>query len=434
MGSSVKAGLGRRPVILITALVLLAVLSGIWFWIIRPSALDPVTSTPRGGPPGMMGPGSAATISVVPVTQGAFSVVIRGVGTVTSYNTVTVVPQVEGRLSRVRFREGARVKAGDLLAELDARSVQASLTEAQGQQAQNEAELQNARRDLERYENLYRQDSIALQQVESQRALVRQLEGRAVADRARIDSAIVQLTHTGIVAPVDGRVGLLKVNVGSMIGPGTADGLVSIVQTNPISVLFNVPEVQLQSLWSAVADAGARSLKVEAWDRSERQKLAEGHVDTLDNQIDAATGSLRVRARFDNPDEKLFPNQFVNVRLYLRTLADALSVPVDTVQFGNQGTYVYVIRNNRAHVQPVTLGVTTDDRVEIVSGLKMGDQVALEGLDRLRQGASVRVVSPLGSQPPSPDEPVDGKGVAGKPGAGGMLPGPGTGGGGAPPI
>lgn len=344
----------------------------------------------RGGP---------ATVATVPVEQGAFTVLIRAVGTVTSYNTVTVLPQVEGRLARVSFEEGQHVKAGQLLAEIDPRSLKAALAEARGQQVQNRAELLNAKRDLARYEQLFEQDSIARQQLDSQRALVRQLEGRAETDRAKVDSARLQLEYTRIEAPVDGRLGLLRVNVGSLIGPNTADGLVSIIQTDPISVLFSVPEVQLQALRDAVSAAGAQGLKVEAWDRSEQRRLAEGRVTTLDNQIDTTTGSLRVRARFDNPKENLFPNQFVNVRLYLETLSDALSVPVDTVQFGTQGDYVYVVRDDKAYVQTVRLGASAGDRVEILEGLKAGDQVVLEGLDQLRNGRAVKIVESLPGDP-----------------------------------
>lgn len=419
MNSPVHAGPGRRRVIVLTAVILLVMAAGIWFWIIKPSASNPVLSAGPGPRPGRMG--SEATISVAPVTQGAFPVVVRAVGTVTPFNTVTVLPQVEGRLLRTHVQEGARVKAGELLAELDPRSLQATLAEAEGTQAQNQAELQQARRDLARYEQLFRQDSIARQQLDTQRALVRQLEGRRATDRARIDSARLQLDHTRILAPVDGRLGLLKANVGSLIGPGSTDGLASIVQTDPISVLFSVPEVQLQALREAVAAAGGQGLEVEAWDRGERRRLASGRVATLDNQIDATTGSLRVRARFDNPDESLFPNQFVNIRLLLKTLPDALSVPVDTVQFGNQGNYVYKILDGKAHVQAVTLGVSAQDRVEVLSGLQAGDQVALEGLDRLREGARVRVVSSMpgdGESLPATGGATDADQPAGQAGAG----------------
>ncbi len=407
MSSAADTGTGRRaPVVWVTLLVLLVLGAGLWFGVMKPASRQSGTQPaggPPGGPPGAGGPpgmgGGAATVSTVPVTQGSFSVLIRAVGTVTSYNTVTVLPQVEGRLARVTFQEGQQVKAGQLLAEIDPRSLKAALAEAQGQQAQNRAELLNARRDLARYEQLFKQDSVARQQLDSQRALVRQLEGRGETDQAKVDSARLQLDYTRIEAPVDGRLGLLRVGVGSLIGPSTTDGLVSIIQTDPISVLFSVPEVQLQALREAVSAAGAAGLKVEAWDRSERQRLAVGTVATLDNQIDTTTGSLRVRARFDNPDEALFPNQFVNVRLYLKTLSQALSVPVDTVQFGTQGDYVYVIRDGKAHVQTVRLGATAGDRVEILEGLKAGDQVALEGLDQLRNGRAVKIVESLPGDP-----------------------------------
>ncbi|MDO5102455.1 MAG: efflux RND transporter periplasmic adaptor subunit [Lautropia sp.] len=399
MSSAVESGAVRRPVLWVTLLLLLLIGGGLWFWVLKPASQQGATSS--GPPPGprRMGGGDAAIVSTTPVVQGAFPVMIRAVGTVTPFNAVTVVPQVEGRLLSVAFEEGQRVKAGQLLARIDPRAFEVSLAEARGQQAQNRAELSNARRDLARYEQLFRQDSIARQQLDNQRALVRQLEGRAETDQARIDNARLQLEHTKVLAPVEGRLGLLKAAVGSLIGPGTAEGLVSIIQIDPISVLFSVPEVQLQALREAVRDAVAPGLVVEAWDRSESRQLATGHVSTLDNQIDPATGSLKVRARFDNGDDALFPNQFVNVRLHLKTLPAALSVPVDAVQFGSQGDYVYLIREGKAFVRTVRLGVTSGDRVEILEGLQAGDQVALEGLDRLRDGRAVKVVDPLRGDP-----------------------------------
>lgn len=352
--SSHKAS-GRRTTLVVTALVLLAVGAGLWFWVLKPASHGAAAPAGMPPPPGAGGPGghggmSPVTVSVVSAEQGAFPVVIRAVGNVTPYNTVTVVPQVEGRLLRVHFQEGAHVQAGQLLAELDPRALQASLDEARGTQAQNQAELKNARSDLARYERLYRQDSVSRQQLETQRALVRQLQARSTTDQAKVDNARVQLGYTKIHAPVAGRLGLLKANVGAMIGPSTTDGLVSIVQTDPISVIFGVPEVQLTALRDAMAAAAGNGLAVEAWDRSEQGRLASGRLTTLDNQIDTTTGSLRVRARFDNPGEALFPNQFVNIRLTLQTLPGAVSVPVDAVQFGTQGNYVYVVRDDKAHV------------------------------------------------------------------------------------
>ena len=421
--SSHKAS-GRRTTLVVTALVLLAVGAGLWFWVLKPASHGAAAPAGMPPPPGAGGPGghggmSPITVSVVSAEQGAFPVVIRAVGNVTPYNTVTVVPQVEGRLLRVHFQEGAHVQAGQLLAELDPRALQASLDEARGTQAQNQAELKNARSDLTRYERLYRQDSVSRQQLETQRALVRQLQARSTTDQAKVDNARVQLGYTKIHAPVAGRLGLLKTNIGAMIGPSTTDGLVSIVQTDPISVIFGVPEVQLTALRDAMATAAGNGLAVEAWDRSEQGRLASGRLTTLDNQIDTTTGSLRVRARFDNPGETLFPNQFVNIRLTLQTLPRAVSVPVDAVQFGTQGNYVYVVRDDKAYVQVVKLGATTADRVQIVEGLAAGERVVLEGMDRLRNGSAVKIVAategdadallapgpgegPVGGPPPGP--------------------------------
>lgn len=421
MSASFRAASGRRTVLVVTVVVLLAIGAGLWFWVIKPSSgTAPVADMPPGPPgapggPGGPGGGQPVTVSVSPVVKGAFPVLVRAVGNVTPYNTVTVVPQVEGRLLRVHFREGDRVKAGDLLAELDARALEASLAEARATQAQNQAELKNAQADLARYQRLFRQDSVARQQLDTQQALVRQLQARSAADQAKVDSARVQLGYTKIHAPVSGRLGLIKTNVGAMIGPSTTDGLVSIVQVDPISVVFGVPEVQLQSLRDAMAQQDmSGGLEVQAWDRTESRLLATGRLTTLDNQIDTTTGALRVRARFDNPGEQLFPNQFVNVRLTLQTLPGALSVPVDVVQFGNQGNYVYVVRDGKAHIQTVKLGASASDRVQVVDGLQAGEQVVLEGMDSLRDGSRVKIVAPVEGDPDAllggtPDE------TAGKP-------------------
>ena len=421
MSASFRAASGRRTVLVVTVVVLLAIGAGLWFWVIKPSSgTAPVADMPPGPPgapggPGGPGGGQPVTVSVSPVLKGAFPVQVRAVGNVTPYNTVTVVPQVEGRLLRVHFREGDRVKAGDLLAELDARALEASLAEARATQAQNQAELKNAQADLARYQRLFRQDSVARQQLDTQQALVRQLQARSAADQAKVDSARVQLGYTKIHAPVSGRLGLIKTNVGAMIGPSTTDGLVSIVQVDPISVVFGVPEVQLQSLRDAMAQQDmSGGLEVQAWDRTESRLLATGRLTTLDNQIDTTTGALRVRARFDNPGEQLFPNQFVNVRLTLQTLPGALSVPVDVVQFGNQGNYVYVVRDGKAHIQTVKLGASASDRVQVVDGLQAGEQVVLEGMDSLRDGSRVKIVAPVEGDPDAllggtPDE------TAGKP-------------------
>ena len=421
MSASFRAASGRRTVLVVTVVVLLAIGAGLWFWVIKSSSgTAPVADMPPGPPgapggPGGPGGGQPVTVSVSPVLKGAFPVLVRAVGNVTPYNTVTVVPQVEGRLLRVHFREGDRVKAGDLLAELDARALEASLAEARATQAQNQAELKNAQADLARYQRLFRQDSVARQQLDTQQALVRQLQARSVADQAKVDSARVQLGYTKIHAPVSGRLGLIKTNVGAMIGPSTTDGLVSIVQVDPISVVFGVPEVQLQSLRDAMAQQDmSGGLEVQAWDRTESRLLATGRLTTLDNQIDTTTGALRVRARFDNPGEQLFSNQFVNVRLTLQTLPGALSVPVDVVQFGNQGNYVYVVRDGKAHIQTVKLGASASDRVQVVDGLQAGEQVVLEGMDSLRDGSRVKIVAPVEGDPDAllggtPDE------TAGKP-------------------
>ncbi len=317
---------------------------------------------------------------------------LPAIGTVTPVRTVTVRSQVEGTLDRVHFTEGARVAQGDLLAEIDPRTYRVRLAQATGRQQQNAAQLQNAQADLTRYRTLLKQDSIARQQLESQEALVRQYRGTAQTDQAAVDEARLQLDHTRVLAPLTGRIGLRRVDAGNLVRAGDADGLAVITQMQPISVVFSVPETQVAPIREALR--AGRELPVEAWDRAERVRLAAGSLVALDNQIDVATGTLRLRARFANEDEALFPNQFVNVRLTVGSVTDAVVIPIDAVQYGSRGTYVYVVDGEtRARIRPVQLGATQGGRVVVQDGLASGERVVLEGLDRLSDGREVRLVT-----------------------------------------
>lgn len=372
-------------------LCLLAVAGGLgWYYLLRvPDAPAP------GGFPGGRGVASPwaapVPVRVVPAIAEDLAVEVKAIGTVAPLNTVVVRSRVDGLLQRVLFQEGERVEAGEVLAEIDPESFRVSLAQAEGALQQNLAQLKNAESELAIYRRLFQQDSIARQQLDAQEALVNQLRGTLMTDRAQVDNAKLQLSYTKITAPIGGRLGLRKVDAGNLIASGDADGIVTITQTQPIAVLFTVPEVQLADI--RTAHAAGRLLVVEAWDRNEQKMLAEGVLTTLDNQIDIATGTLRLKAQFDNEDDALFPNQFVNVRLRVRTLEGAITIPVDAVQHGSQGTYVYMISDGKATVRPIRLGPTSNSRITVTEGVLEGDEVVLEGLDRLREGRAVTIVN-----------------------------------------
>ncbi|WP_321348679.1 efflux RND transporter periplasmic adaptor subunit [Halopseudomonas oceani] len=336
-----------------------------------------------------MGWDAPAVVRVEPAELGQLDVRIKSIGTVTPLNTVMVQSRVSGVLDKVVFEEGARVEQGDLLAEIDPSSYRAQLDQAEGQLQQDIAKLENARADLALYEQLWEQDSIARQKLSAQRALVQELLGTVRADQARVDDARLQLSWTRITAPLSGRLGLRKVDQGNLVTGSEAEGLVSITQTQPIAVNFTVPEVDVPALREA--RRGEAALKVEVLDRTEQRVLATGELTTLDNQIDTSTGTLRVRAQFANDDEALFPNQFVNVHLRLKTLDAVVTIPSDAVQFGTERSYVYVVQNDKAYVRNVVLGAATDGRVAVTEGLEPGELVVLEGLDRLRDGKEVNI-------------------------------------------
>jgi|TARA_Y100000296_G_scaffold37027_1_gene42843 multidrug efflux system membrane fusion protein len=342
-----------------------------------------------------MGWDAPAVVRVEPAALGQLDVQIKSIGTVTPLNTVTVQSRVSGVLEKVVFEEGARVEQGALLAEIDPLPYRAQLEQAEGQLQQNRAKLENARADLKLYEQLWEQDSIARQQLSDQRALVQELLGTVRANQAQVDDARLQLSWTRITAPLSGRLGLRKVDQGNLVTGSDAEGLVSITQTQPIAVNFTVPEVDVPALRDA--RRGDAPLKVEVLDRGEQRVLATGELTTLDNQIDTSTGTLRVRAQFANEDEALFPNQFVNVHLRLKTLESVVTIPGDAVQFGTERNYVYVVQDNKAYVRNVVLGAAADGRVAVIEGLEPGELVVLEGLDRLRDGKQVNIPDASGA-------------------------------------
>ncbi|MEQ4618447.1 MAG: MdtA/MuxA family multidrug efflux RND transporter periplasmic adaptor subunit [Corticimicrobacter sp.] len=340
------------------------------------------------GPSRYAGP---VAVSVVLAEQQDFPLVLHALGTVTPLNTVVVRSRVEGELVELPFKEGQAVEAGTLLARIDPRPYEVKLAQALGQQQQNQAQLRNAQADLKRYQTLFSQDSIARQQLESQEALVRQYSGTARSDQAAVDEARLQLGYTRIEAPISGRLGLRKVDIGNLVRAGDEGGLVTIAQMQPISVLFSLPETQLQEVLPPLRRGEA--LRVEAWDRSENSLLATGTLRTIDNQIDTTTGTVRLRAEFDNADEALFPNQFVNVRLQVRNIADVIAVAEDAIQYGSRGTYVYIAGDDsKSYMRQVRLGPMSQGRIVVEEGLKPGERVILEGLDRLREGREVEII------------------------------------------
>jgi multidrug efflux system membrane fusion protein len=384
--------------------------AGVWYFGIRtdPNAAGAARMSFRSRS------GSTATpVRVEPVLRRDLAVHLRAIGTVTPRNTVTVRSRVEGQLLKVHFQEGQQVAAGQLLAEIDPLPYEIRLAQAEARLRQNRAQLLTAKADLERVRQLHAQTLMSQQQLEAAQALVADREGAGAADQANVDDARRQLAYTRIEAPLSGRLGLRQVDAGNLIRPGDAGGIVVITQTRPINVLFTVPEQELPKVLEPLR--AGQGLPVEAWDRAEQQRLAAGLLNTVDNQIDLATGTLRLKAEFPNDDEKLFPNQFVNVRLRVRTFKDAVVVPVAAIQYGSRGTYVYLVtEDSLAAVRDVVLGPAEEGMQAVLQGLSGGERVVLEGIDRLREGRPVTIVAADGTITPPPVGKGDKGGKGGK--------------------
>lgn len=336
-------------------------------------------------------------VLVAQVQQADVRVIQTAVGTVTPSAVVTVSSRVNGQLTRVLFKEGQLVRAGELLAEIDPRPFQAALTQVQGQALRNQALLRNAQIDLERYKTLQAQDSIASQQVDAQASLVQQYQGTVLADQGLVDNAKLQLSFTRITSPINGRIGLRQVDLGNNIT--TANTLAVVNTVNPIQVVFTLPEDRVSSLVQRFQQAhkSGKGLPVEAWDRGNSTLLAKGSLLSLDNQIDTTSGTVKLKAQFSNQDNALFPNQFVNVRLLSDTLRDSVIVPNAAVQHGSAGTFVYLINQQQnettVSVQKVKLGTVDGDNVAVLEGLHAKDQVVISGIDKLRDNAKVSIAS-----------------------------------------
>jgi multidrug efflux system membrane fusion protein len=325
----------------------------------------------------------------------SFNVYITGLGSATPLNTIIVRTRVDGELMEVLYREGQIVSSGELLAKIDPRPFEVQLTQAEGQMARDVAQLKNAQLDLERFRVLWEQDSVAKQQLDTQEALVRQLEGTVKNDQGQIDSAKLNLVYCQITAPISGRIGLRLVDPGNIVHVTDANGLVVITQLQPITIIFPIPEDSLSQVLAKLK-TGER-LPVEAYDREMRQRLAVGSLLTVDNQIDPTTGTVRLKAIFPNEKNELFPNQFVNARLLVDVRREATVVPSPALQRGPQGTFVYVVKADRTvTVRPITVAEIQGDEASVKTGLSPGELVVIDGQDRLREGTRVELKAQSG--------------------------------------
>jgi multidrug efflux system membrane fusion protein len=391
------------PAVVVAVIALVA--GGYWYFRSR----DETPATPsaeagkdaKGGKAGKAGKGGGGRfaasgpqpVAAVAARRGDINIIQTALGTVTALRTVTVKPRVDGQLQDILYTEGQLVKQGDVIAQIDPVPLQVALAQAEGTLARDAAQLNNARLDSDRYKKLLAQDSIAQQQVDQQAALVRQLEGSVKVSQAQVDNAKLQLSYARITAPIGGRLGLRVVDPGNMVRGSDAAGIAVITQVDPISVIFTIPQDALPRVLARL-NAGEKP-PVEAWDREQKNLLAKGALVTTDNQIDVATGTVKLKAQFPNKEAKLFPNQFVNVRMVVDTRRDVVVVPSAAVQRGTQGTLVYVVReDSTVALRTVGVGPTEGQLTAIESGLQAGERVITDGVDRIREGAKVEVTEP----------------------------------------
>lgn len=380
------------------------------WWLPRTSvdgALAASAPTSNTGRERSRGAASVPPVSVAPVQRRDVQIVVNAIGTITASNTAIVRTQVSGVLQSLNFKEGQQVQAGQWLAQIDPRAFEATLAQAEGALARDRAQLAGARVDLVRYQGLLAKDGIPKQQLDTQTALVAQLEGTVKLDQATVETARLQLSYTRVVAPISGRVGLKQADLGNVVQPNDANGIVSITQTRPIALIFALPSANVPTL-TARLRAGT-PVPVEAWDRSGAQRLAIGQVASLDNAMDPITDTLKVKALFPNADDALFPNQAVNVILQLDTLKETLAMPRAAVLRGAKGFYVYVVNaDDTVNLRIVQPGAVDGELMAIAGDLKPGEQVVIDGMDRLREGAKVAIISTDGTRRARVNAPTGG--------------------------
>lgn len=385
----------RRRLGALAVALLIAVLVLLWWHPWSGTSPNPAGPGATGGLHTARGgqgqPGNAPQpVQVATAKMGDMPITLNALGTVSPLATVTVKTQLAGTLQSVEFREGQMVKEGEVLAQIDPRPYQNSLANAEGALAKDTALLQEARLDLKRYQTLLEQDSIAHQQVDTQGSLVKQYEGQVRSDQATIETYKLDLVYARITAPVSGRVGLRQVDPGNYVTPTDANGIVVITQLQPISVIFTTSEDNLPAIMKQMR--GGVKLQTTAYDRNNTAVLESGYLDTVDNQIDTTTGTVKLRAMFPNTDLMLFPNQFVNAQLLIDTIHDAVIVPTPAVLNGSSGQFVYLVKpDNTVTVRPVKIGPVDGERTSIASGLAAGERVVIDGSDRLREGAKITI-------------------------------------------
>ncbi|HVP32494.1 MAG TPA: MdtA/MuxA family multidrug efflux RND transporter periplasmic adaptor subunit [Steroidobacteraceae bacterium] len=388
-----------RWAVILGVLVLLALFA----WLLTPG------KSARGPAGGRFAAGGPMPVVTAQARTGDMPITLIGLGTVTPLATVTVQSQISGQIVKIAFKEGQTVKEGDPLIQIDPRPYQVALEQAEGALARDKALLANARVDLERYQTLFAQDSIAEQQLATQKSLVAQDEGNVRTDQGQIDAAKLNLTYCHIVSPISGRVGLQQVNVGNYVTPAAPNGLVVVTQLKPITVLFTLPEDDIPPILKQMR-AGA-ALPVTAWDRTNTQQIATGTLQSIDSQIDTTTGTIRLKAIFPNSDESLFPQQFVNVVLLLDTLHGATLIPQAGVQRGAPGTYVYLVNADQTvNVRKVTLGPGDATNISITQGLAPGETIVVDGADKLKDGAKVMLRQGTGAGGAAPGAEAPGAG------------------------
>jgi membrane fusion protein, multidrug efflux system len=339
----------------------------------------------RGG--GGFGP-MVVPVVVATAQKGDLPVFFNGLGTVTAFNTVTVRSRVDGQIVKINFTEGQMVHQGDSLVEIDPRPYQVQLEQAEGQLAKDQAQLRDVQVDYQRYQLLFKEGVVPKQQVDTQQAQVGQFEGAIKADQAVVDNAKLQLVYAHVTAPISGRVGLRLVDIGNIVHASDTSGLLVITQLQPISIIFALPQDQLSQVMGKVH--GGMSLAVEAYDRDDTTKIANGKLLTIDNQIDTTTGTYKLKAVFNNERNELFPNQFVNIHLLVDTKRNVTIIPTPAIQRGPQGTYVYTVQqDNTVKIAPVTVALSESNQVGISSGINPGDIVVTDGTDKLQEGSKV---------------------------------------------